>query len=722
MQSASLHVVVPSSAGHGMVALVTAIWCCTHARVASEDCPPGQVASGLSFLPCIPVPTPHAVRHGTPVPTPRATPQHVGPSPVLPEHATRVPTPGATMKPHLEDASYAMGERHYEPLVAKPTAAPANPNAGSSPAPTPPPVVAVPCAGFSGLMCINGNAVPAVLHQPTLAPSQAPTNGPTTSPTSPTAAPTLDPTYHPTPAETMAPHFETKVRLSGNAIIKLEHHFEEHGSMTKTESPTEASRPSRYHSSPLRVRAASDPSFLICRLPLSNCPEGKFRAKDGAACSQCQYGTYSPQVGSWSCKKCPAGKWAGGAGCLTCKAGKFSAAGNPMCTSCPKGKYMDRPKASYCATCNLGQFQTLAAQVSCTWCAAGQYSRIRGAGIQYDCALCPIGKYASADSDKCHSCAPGRFGDNPDQPSESAGCLDCPVGKYQELAGLSACVRCARGKFGKMQTGALSETDYCLHCPKGKWQQDDESTKCDTCPRGRYSNFVPERHTTSKKGYQTHCDCCPMTNDGGNANGNCRPADGLRAYWTQDQAGWHMCVPKPLDCKKRPWGRYSSCTKTCRSTAKPKTVDTSWGGYVKNDDGSPMLRIRTAQPVYAAWGGGVKCADTDIDYVSKHNDTIWNAETKEWVQTSHCELPPCGKTACQLLASITLLTSILGFVCSCKGNRLRSGEVAPLVSVYEIVWWWTSQRVSRYCDARSPWREGMPCCEQIQAVQRSRVW
>jgi len=193
------------------------------------------------------------------------------------------------------------------------------------------------------------------------------------------------------------------------------------------------------------------------------CPSGKSSINAGV-CTPCTDGKFCP--GGVAAIPCPAGQSSiAGATCMPCPAGKSSISGG-VCTPCTDGKFcpggvaetpcppgqtsiaggtcVPCPAGYYCAggdpavQCLPGTFSSTAGAISCTQCAAGQFSL---AGSTR-CTACSPGQYSSAPgSDKCLWCVPGTY-------SSTAGaisCTQCPPGTYMSGSGATACANCPTG-------------------------------------------------------------------------------------------------------------------------------------------------------------------------------------------------------------------------------------------------------------------------------------
>lgn len=95
---------------------------------------------------------------------------------------------------------------------------------------------------------------------------------------------------------------------------------------------------------------------------------------------KCKYNYYSV-VGDYECHLCPEGKSCNTADPTvqtSCTAGRYSPAGSMECYTCPKGHKCPHTSMSRPIPCQPGEYQDLTGQTSCTACANGSYSNVKG--------------------------------------------------------------------------------------------------------------------------------------------------------------------------------------------------------------------------------------------------------------------------------------------------------------------------------------------------------
>ena len=170
------------------------------------------------------------------------------------------------------------------------------------------------------------------------------------------------------------------------------------------------------------------------------CPTGSYsQAAGSSACVDCGAGTYSAQQGATSsaaCQVCPAGTYsaARSAQCTSCPAGTYSSAGSTQCTTCATGKYSLANSAN-CTDCPAGTYGSSAGSGNCTACPAGYASSTTGATSNATCAMCTVGRYASAGSSSCAKCPYGTYANG----NGTAACTSCPGNTSTPFVGSTYC-------------------------------------------------------------------------------------------------------------------------------------------------------------------------------------------------------------------------------------------------------------------------------------------
>ena len=238
---------------------------------------------------------------------------------------------------------------------------------------------------------------------------------------------------------------------------------------------------------------SSDRGSTKCQI----CEAGKFSGVVGDACEDCGAGKFRrsndyPEA----CRECVIGKSSikGSATCTTCIPGR---AGTP-CKDCVEGEYRGPDdEADKCLSCAIGK-SSISRSATCTTCIPGRAGtpckdcvegEYRGPDDEADkCLECSTGEYSPAASSVCSGCDLGKFGAAAPGTLE---CADCPIGKYNDLRGSTACSLCAAGKTPNVLQSACERPAWKLaeDCePKVQYlnDQNDDKTKwtCETCPSG----------------------------------------------------------------------------------------------------------------------------------------------------------------------------------------------------------------------------------------------
>lgn len=289
------------------------------------------------------------------------------------------------------------------------------------------------------------------------------------------------------------------------------------------------------------------------------CPNGKYAATPGLACTACPTGKYSfdyYQRGITSCYACVPGTYTastGSSSCIDCETGKYSGisqrttqcdicaigtyaslTGRTACTVCPV--YATSPSASTsidACTCNTGS--SGANGGTCTKCVAGTYKQVSGSA---ECTLCAIGtsNALTGYSTACSPCIAGTY----QNMKMSVSCLACPTGKYSSIVGrtnAAQCIDCSRGQYAPV----VSSTT-CLVCGSNGYTNTNGSSTCTACIPGSTSN--PSR---------TACVACAEGTQG--IGGECRECE--KGYYSNANTG--------LQCWRCSNGTYTttSGSKTC---------------------------------------------------------------------------------------------------------------------------------------------------------------
>ena len=209
-----------------------------------------------------------------------------------------------------------------------------------------------------------------------------------------------------------------------------------------------------------------------------------YSGQDGAACSACVPGLYKSTQGNASCIACVAGKFSPSsaadreASCQNCSAHSTSSAGDTQCL-CNTGYTGVFNSAKGCQACEVGTFKAANGSAGCSDCPAGKYSSFIAAGTESSCAACPAGSNSPAASwaaDKCLCNVGYTLGLN----VVDFLCLPCPPGTYKHVNGTGFCVQCVAGKYS--EEIAADSADTCLNCSAYSYSGEG-SARC-LCDKG----------------------------------------------------------------------------------------------------------------------------------------------------------------------------------------------------------------------------------------------
>ena len=198
------------------------------------------------------------------------------------------------------------------------------------------------------------------------------------------------------------------------------------------------------------------------------CPEGTSCPVGSHNPVPCPPGQYSDQVRQESCLRCEPGKFQDEAGTTACKQC------NPGCESSTWTSHPCRRSRLCTASLHdlliLNLLTAFGRAIAADYCGVGFPAELPcPAGTHYnasaeissskdDCAICPQGTACSIGSIQPRLCAPGTFGNLPEQQL----CVSCPPGTFQEAKGATACNPCTEGYYCDLGAAAA------LPCPAGK--------------------------------------------------------------------------------------------------------------------------------------------------------------------------------------------------------------------------------------------------------------
>ena len=206
------------------------------------------------------------------------------------------------------------------------------------------------------------------------------------------------------------------------------------------------------------------------------------------SCNSCPPGTLAKRQGMAQCQNCSAGR--SGSGCLACIEGQYRSAEdtNPLtCDSCPSGYYTEKVGSASCFPCVPGQISQEQASI-CNGCHENTYAPLEAS---VNCTNCPSGTSSGNGSAVCQPCSAGRAGTPCDDciagkyrgPQDlAAACIDCPLGKYQDLSAQASCLPCFPGSYQQV-TGQTS----CINCPIDSYAKKKGSKDCSPCKLGEFA-------------------------------------------------------------------------------------------------------------------------------------------------------------------------------------------------------------------------------------------
>ena len=146
-------------------------------------------------------------------------------------------------------------------------------------------------------------------------------------------------------------------------------------------------------------------------------------------------------------------------------------------------------------------------------CPQGTYSTSAKNAKDSDCTNCGTGTYSTtlaADQEsQCLTCRVSKYSPNVGADQESA-CQNCVLGFEQSLQGMSYCLPCTPGSYGKADENGYA---ICEKCPNNYYSNAITETSCETCPTGRISDIG-----------SVSCSLCP-------------------AGWKVDGLGCTSCMP-----------------------------------------------------------------------------------------------------------------------------------------------------------------------------------
>eukprot|EP00879_Flechtneria_rotunda_P003346 GHRR01003572.1.p1 GENE.GHRR01003572.1~~GHRR01003572.1.p1 ORF type:complete len:876 (+),score=152.79 GHRR01003572.1:474-3101(+) len=189
--------------------------------------------------------------------------------------------------------------------------------------------------------------------------------------------------------------------------------------------------------------------------------------------------------------------------------------------------------SDYCVPCGPGVFCDESTSSTPENCPAGTYGAVIGAKTAEGCLDCPVGTYQDMDGQfDCQVCPPNTFASAPGATAcQSCGdgyevsvagsnlCNACPAGRYRDSAISEQCMDCPAG------TSSGEAASQCNVCLPGSYAAAPKSSTCTECPRGSYQSRYGQKECVKcgKGAYQdsraaAKCKVCPV--------GTFNPTDG----------------------------------------------------------------------------------------------------------------------------------------------------------------------------------------------------
>lgn len=281
--------------------------------------------------------------------------------------------------------------------------------------------------------------------------------------------------------------------------------------------------------------------------------------------------------------------------CQYCPYG-YKCPNNIDAVACQPGTYQDNYMASTCKNCDTGTYQDQSSQYYCKSCATYCNSGKR----LVQCTSSAVGY--------CVDCDPGTYMWNNDyfQHTQTA-CTQCESGKYQNLAGSTACKTltvCPAAQYASVAGTATQDTqcagcatcnaEYYIRCPRGSTAQ-----ACSPCTGGSVAptfcaaGTEPNVVCTGTETVDSVCGACPA--------GKHKPL-GTRQK---------MCEQCPTGFYKLAAATTANCTACTNNIGK--AVYTAWGAAVASSNACPFLCV---VGYYKSGSGCVACNATAGTYSS----------------------------------------------------------------------------------------------------------
>ncbi len=242
------------------------------------------------------------------------------------------------------------------------------------------------------------------------------------------------------------------------------------------------------------------------------CVKGRYMSFITQSCQLCPVNTYTPNDGMSACLACKTcsihanvnsfcdsgsttdnvtcscniGYSGNGFNCSACIPGYYKGLGDTTCIYCPRNYYANTSASSACRPCS-----------TCDTHAAVNQECILGSPS--DLVTCTCDPGYTGNGFQCTACSPGYYKLN------SSGCLQCPVGTYNDIPAASVCKKCQVCHLNattlttclqnstkdtvscKCNQGFEGDGFTCIPCRAGYFRTSDMLV-CTACPDGTFSS------------------------------------------------------------------------------------------------------------------------------------------------------------------------------------------------------------------------------------------
>jgi hypothetical protein len=250
-----------------------------------------------------------------------------------------------------------------------------------------------------------------------------------------------------------------------------------------------------------------------------------------------------------------------------------------------------RGSSKICWACLEGTYQPNTNATNCINCPAGTYNKNKGSGSIKNCLVCP-GSLVSPEVYKecvskcpagtytvghqCLHCQPGTYsylgatfcdvyGCNPGlYNGPNSQCIQCPIGKYSSIKGLSMCNDCPNGMYTD-ELGSIKCKDP--QCPDGTYSTSKTSKICKDCEAGYYCknsirNACPDG-TYNSNTKQSDISSCISS---GCVSGTYSTSSTKKACSTSCVAGYYCNNGAKIACSKGTYSPLTTLSSPCTST------------------------------------------------------------------------------------------------------------------------------------------------------------